>query len=72
MEVITISNSRYGGSTVVVSGYTINHNNQIVLLDTAPMHPKLVGTKKNKGRRCRPRTEGSGIQVVSIDIDIGT
>lgn len=43
MEIMTISNSRYGGSTAVISGYALNHNNQIIAIDIAPMHPKLVG-----------------------------
>jgi len=84
MEVMTISNSRYGGSTVVVSGYAINHNNQIVLLDIAPMHPKLVGaiwaelvsgtprylwlTDSGNGRGCSVRGMGSDYTRLLVDV----
>jgi hypothetical protein len=84
MEVMTISNSRYGGSTVVVSGYAMNHNNQIVLLDIAPMHPKLVGaiwaelvsgtprslwlTDPGNGRDCSVRGMGSAYTRLLVDV----
>lgn len=84
MEVITISNSRYGGSTVVISGYAINRYNQIVLLDIAPMHPKLVGAiwaelvsgtprflwlkDTASGRDCSVRGMGSAYTRLLVDV----
>lgn len=43
MEVMTISNARYGGVTMPISGYAVNRQNRIILLDLAPNHPKSMG-----------------------------